>query len=187
MGNLQKEWSLALHPSHLALGDPAADRPYIILRDQVMKTAMLLERMKTFVVEQPRKLMFKLTPEGTKTLAGWIGKPILAAFYLKRRYSWVLPIAIIWLLGAIPVGDILGIALGAVLLLGWVIAKYRPHSALFVLDGVWMLVLAGTLIKDVFVDGRSKGWLALVALLIWVGIGGFRYFVQFRGTTIRKP
>jgi len=106
MGKTPKEWSLTLHPAHLALAESPDERPYVIVRGQVMKSATLIEGMRAFSINEPRKLTFKLSREATTTLAEWIGKPVLAACYLRRRYAWVLPVAILWILGSLPLpGD----------------------------------------------------------------------------------
>lgn len=196
LGKPPGSWTLTLHPAHLALAEAAEAHPYVILREQVMKTANLIEGMRAFVVEKPRKLTFKLTPEGTKALAEWIGIPLLAAHYLKRRYSWVLPVAAIWMMGSLPLGvetpggqavpfDPVGFGLGLTLVVAWIFAKWRPHPVLFLVDSVWFLVMGGHLVMSV-VNGRSKGWLVLVALLVWMAVNGFRHFIRFRKVTIAR-
>src|SRR5688500_11597058 len=97
-----KQWTLTLHPTHLSLNELPDPQPYIILRDQVLRTAILMEGTRTFVLQKPLKAMFKLAPEAAATLAEWIGKPVLAGIYLARRYAWVLPIAILWIFGSLP-------------------------------------------------------------------------------------
>jgi hypothetical protein len=89
------QWTLTIHPSHLALADAPGAQPYVILRNQFMKPVMLMEGLRTLIVEKPRKIIFKLTPVGASALAGWLGKPFLAAFYLKRRYSFIMPWALL--------------------------------------------------------------------------------------------
>ena len=197
MDKASGEWSLTLHPGHLALLEPSSERPYVILRDQVMKSATLAEGIKAFVVSKPRKLTFKLTPEAVAKLADWIGKPVLAGYYLRRRYGWVLPVAVIWMLGSLPLSgdrdagvdlisfDPVGFGLGLTLVAAWACAKWRPHSALFLVDSVWFLVMGGHLIMNV-VNGRSKGWLVLVAFLLWMVVTGFKHFLRFRGTNIAR-
>jgi len=154
-----------------------------------------MEGIRAFVVQQPRKVNFKLTPQGVAALAEWIGKPVLAAYYMRRRYSWVLPVAVIWVLGSLPLKgdpasgaaavpfDPVALALGLTLIVSWAFAKWRPHPLLFLIDSLWFLCLAGYLVGDV-IGGRSQGWLVLVALLVWMVITGLRHFTRFRGTTL---
>lgn len=195
MGKTPKEWTLTLHPAHLALADAPGSQPYVILREQLMKSATLIEGIRAFVVQQPRKVNFKLTPEGVAALAEWIGKPVLAAYYMRRRYGWVLPVAVIWVLGSLPLGgeppsgaaavpfDPVGLGLGLTLIVSWAFAKWRPHPLLFLIDSLWILCLAGYLVRDVIV-GRSRGWLVLVALLVWMTITGLKHYARFHGITL---
>ena len=188
-------WTLTLHPPHLALADAPGSQPYVILREEMMKSATLIEGMRVFALTKPRKATFKLAPEGVTALAEWIGQPVLAAYYLRRRYGWVLPVAIIWVIGSLPLGgdtasgvaavpfDPVGLGLGLTLIVSWAFAKWRPHPLLFLIDSLWFLCLAGYLVKDV-IGGRSKGWLVLVALLVWMTITGLKHFARFRGTGI---
>jgi hypothetical protein len=197
IGQKGKEWSLTLHPAHLALAESADERPYVILREQVMKSATLIEGMRAFAINEPRKLSFKLSPEAVTALAEWIGEPVLAAFYLKRRYGWVLPVAIIWILGSLPLPgnpdrnmasvplDLFGLALGLVLVVSWAFAKWRPHPALFLVDSLWFAAMGVQLVLNV-IGGRSKGWLVLVGLLLWLVVTGLRHFVRFRGTRLGR-
>src|SRR5690349_15778672 len=73
-------WFLTLYPSHLTLADAPAAQPYVILREQVMKTAVLHEGIRCFTVEQPRKIIFKLSATDAAKLAEWIGLPFLCRF-----------------------------------------------------------------------------------------------------------
>lgn len=193
MNNAKQKWTLALHPDHLALSEAPELQPYVILRDELMKSAMLIEGIRALVLQKPIKATFKLEPEGVSVLGDWIGKPIMARFYLKRRYGWVLPVALLWVFGSIPIPgdpaagrepspfDLIGLILGLTLVGAWAWAKWRPHPVLFLVDSLWFLVMAGHLALAV-VSGRSKGWLVLVALLAWMVISGLKHFIRFRGT-----
>ncbi|MGC3959702.1 MAG: hypothetical protein QM813_17780 [Verrucomicrobiota bacterium] len=191
------EWTLTLLPSHLALADAPGAQPYVILREHIMKTAILMESTRAFVVEQPRRVMFKLTPAGAATLAEWIGKPFLAGFYLKRRYSWVSLWAVLWVGGALitlvaPAQDgtrvpfdVVGFLLGLTLLGASAVARWRPHPVLFLVDSIWFFSVSLRLLGDIL-HGRSKGWLVLVALLVWTGVTGFRHFMRFRNIKVPR-
>lgn len=191
LGKPPGQWNLTLHPSHLALAESPGAQPYILLRDAMMKSAVLMIGMRTFAITEPQKLTFKLSAEATDALAGWIGNGFIAAHYLKQRYAFVLPIAVIWILGSLPLGsspdelpfDPVGFCLGSILIVMWAFAKWRPHPALFLVDSFWFLALASSLVWDV-VNGRSKGWLILVVLLLWMVVTGVKHFRRFRGTKI---
>jgi hypothetical protein len=194
IGKTQKEWALTLHPTHLALAESPDERPYVILREQLMKTATLVEGMRTFAVEQPRKILFKLDPAGAVMLADWMGKPFLATFYLKRRYMFVLPWAFLGVLGSLvslvprPNGistpfDLTTFVMSLALITAWAFAKYRPHPILFLVDSAWFTWVAVNLTIRVM-HGQSKGWLLLVALLAWAAVNGLKHFIRFQGTRI---
>lgn len=190
------QWTLTLHPAHLALADAPGAQPYVILRDQLMKSVTLMEGMRALGVERPSKLIFRLTPEGVKVLADWIGKPFLASFYLKRRYTWITFCAIIWLFGSLapflapdpnsPARsiDVVGLIFGLSLLVASAFARWRPHPVLFLADAVWFACLAVNQTMNILSQGRSNFWFLLVALMIWVSSTGVRHFIRFRGTKI---
>jgi hypothetical protein len=196
LGKKDRRWRLELRPSDLALFEGDDPQPYVILREQFHKDgAMFSEGMRVLSLKKPKKVTFKLTPETTTAMADWIGKPMLARLYLKRRYAWVLPVAIIWAIGSLPIAgnpeagvqaqpfDPMGLGLGLALVIAWAFAKWRPHCNLFLVDSIWFLWLAGYLIYDV-VHGRSKLWLILVALLLWMVVTGLKQFARFRGTPL---
>jgi hypothetical protein len=59
------------------------------------------------------------------------------------------------------------------------------QSSLFLVDSLWFLGLAGYLVME-FVNGRSKGWLMLVILSLWMVETGLKYPARFRGTSIAR-
>jgi hypothetical protein len=189
------QWTLTLHPSHLALADAPGAQPYVILREQLMKSVVLMEGTRAFVVEQPRKVMFKLTPAGVAAVADWIGKPFLASFYLRRRYAWVSLWACLWVGGSLitlvappqdgtaPQFQLTGFLLGLTLLVASAFARWRPHPVLFLVDSIWFCSVAVQLSFSV-AHGRSKGWLLMVALMAWVAATGFKHCLRFWGTKL---
>jgi hypothetical protein len=194
-GKSTGQWSLTIHPSHLSLADAPGAQPYVILREQFKKEVSFMEGMRALVVKQPRKIIFKLTPEAADALANWLGKPFLAAFYLKRRFSWLFPWALIWAVGSLivliptPEGrppipfDVASFLLGVALMVSCAFAKWRPHPILFLVDSLWFASVTVNLSVDV-VYGRSAGWLVLVALTLWMSVTGMKHFFRFRGVKI---
>lgn len=187
---------MTLYPAHFTL-EPAnyETPPFLVVREEIMKSANLVEGIRALALSKPIKATFKLTPEALATLVNWVGKAVLARNYLRRRYAWVMPLAVIWILGSMPTAgdaaagikptnlDPVGLGLGVVLIGAWACSKWRPHPALFLVDSVWFLVMAGRLGMDV-VEGRSKSWLILVTLLVWMAITGLKHFLRFRGTRL---
>lgn len=194
-GKSTGQWSLTFHPSHLSLADAPGAQPYAILREQFKKEVNFMEGMRALAVKQPRKLIFKLTPEATDALANWLGKPFLAAFYLKRRYAWVFPWALVWVGGSLillmptPEGrtpvpfNVTSFLLGVTLLVACGLAKWRPHPILFLVDSLWFASVAINLSISILY-GRSAGWLVLVALMVWMTMTGIKHYRRFRGVKI---
>jgi hypothetical protein len=195
LGKKNARWRLELRPGDLALFEGDDPQPFVLLRERLLKDVMFAEGMRALALNKPRKLTFKLTPEAARAVADWIGKPTLATFHLKRRYGWVLPVAIIWVIGALPMSghpeagiepkplDAVGLGLGLVLVVAWAFARWRPHPVLFLVDSIWFLWLAGYLIHDV-ANGRSKAWLVLVAMMLWMVVTGLKHFARFRGIRV---
>ncbi len=197
VGKEAGQWSLTLHADHLELKRASEAQPIGILRDELMRSAVLIEGMKVFAVNKPLKVNFALTADATTTIAEWIGLPFLAASYLRRRYGWVLPVAVIWMVGALPISgdpasgfkpvafDPIGFALGATLVLSWVFAKWRPNAVLFLVDSIWFAIMSGHLVMSV-VNGWSKTWLLLLIPLLWMAVTGVKHYYRFRGIEIDR-
>jgi hypothetical protein len=195
MGKKDARWRLEIRPGDLAFFEADDPHPFLILHDKFYREAVLVENMKLLTLKTGKKATFKLTPEATAAIAQWLGKSMLASFYLRRRYAWIIPVAAIWIIGSLPIAgnpqagidakplDLIGLCMGFALVIAWAIAKWRPHPILFLVDSFWFLCLAGYLINDV-VHGRSKYWLLLVALSLWLVLTGLKYFARFRTTRL---
>lgn len=198
LSDTKKQWILAVHSSHLALSDAATSQPYILLRESFPKDINFMEGMRLLGVTKPLKVTLKLTPEAAVAVTAWFGAGFLAASYLKRRYGFVLPWALIWMIGALPwpgsggPGLVdkpfhpLDFFLGATLVVAWALAKWRPHPGLFLIDFLWFGWLTVSLTLSLF-EGRSKLWLLMVLLLGWMSVSGLKHFMRFRGTVIPRP
>jgi len=196
VGKPDQRWRVVIRPGDLALYEGDDPQPFIILREQMQNDVILIEGMHVLTLRKPKKVSLKLSPPASQAIADWIGAPALAGHYLKRRYSWVLPVAIIWILGSLPLPgdpesgveavplDGIGIALGMALLISWAFSKWRPHPILFLVDSIWFLCLAGYLTYDVW-NGRSKLWMILVGLLLWMVLTGFQHYTRFKGTVLK--
>jgi hypothetical protein len=198
LSDAKKKWHLAIHDGHLALRDSLAAQPYILLREGFPKEFNFLERLRALSVTKPLKVTLKLTPEATAAVTQWFGDAFLATTYLKRRYGFVLPWAILWMIGSLswsrnvaagiepkpfhPVDFLLG----ATLVGAWAMAKWRPHPGLFLVDFLWFGYLTVQLTLSVFA-GRNKWWFIMVVLLGWMAVTGLQHFLRFRGTKIPRP
>lgn len=191
-------WSLTILPTHLALADAPGARPYVILREQMMKSVIFMEGLRSLALKEPRKVSLKMTSEAAKALAEWIGSPFLALFYLNRRYRMLWPWALIWIFGSLlpwprpgrgpeVLFDPVALSLGLVLFGLWGFARWRPHPILFLVDTVWFLCAAAMLISHVLQYHWSKAWFLIVALMILGAVTGVMHFVRFRKTKIPAP
>jgi hypothetical protein len=192
------EWSLALYPAHLALAQSPNAQPFVIVREQMMKTAVLVDMPPMLTLTKPFKASFALSPDAWNKLAEWIGKPLLAQHALKRRYSWILPAAFLWMFSSLPLPanaaaglaaipfDPVALTLGVLLAGGWAFAKWCPHPVLFLVDSLWFFAMGAHLIPKVLYEGRSKGWLALLPVVLWLGFTGIRNFQRYRGLEISR-
>lgn len=190
------QWSLTIYPSHLALADAPGAQPYVILREQMMKSAIFLEGIRVLNLKEIRNANLKLTPAATKALADWIGTSFLASFYMNRRYKMLLPWGLIWTLASLlPLAppprsgmalhfDLIALFLGVVLLGAWAVAKWKPHPILFLVDAMWFACVAVRLTLQIFEFNRSRAWLIVVALMVIASVTGFKHFIRFRNATI---
>lgn len=190
----KKPWTLTLHPEHLALSDTPGGQPYIILRQNFLQSVSLAAGTQILSLRTPIKTTFKLSKEGGAALADWIGKPTLASYLLKQRNSYLFPLAILILVGSLPLPggtgaaalpfNPLGLGLGIGLGISWAFAKWRPHPVLFLVDSIWLTVYSAQLVLRV-VNGGGKFALIFLPLLFWMILKGLSHFSQFRHTRLR--
>ena len=69
MNKAKQKWTLALHPEHLALAEASDTQPYVILREEMMKSATLVEGMRSLALSKPIKATFKLASRRSGRLA----------------------------------------------------------------------------------------------------------------------
>lgn len=185
-------WTLRLFPQGLRLTPEREGEPPIhILRSELATHVDLVNfglTRRTMAARRPKKRLFKLDPAGWAQLTAWIGRDARLRIALRQRLGYGVPIGIMVLISSLPVpgnaeAGIAGVAfnplfavLGVVLIAGAILARRRPHPALFLVDSSWFAVLAGTLVWRV-IHGGSPLWLILAViqlLLVWSGVSLFR-------------
>jgi hypothetical protein len=190
----QRQWTMELHSSHLALRPMDEEQPYVFLRADLFKKVDFMPRARLLMVKEPFKLGFKLSAEAMSAFTTWVGTPgqEQLAIVLKRRYALSLPVAALFIITSLPMaGDPgagvqalqfkpLNFLLGFSLAVMWLFSKIKPHPVLFLLDAVWMFTLAGYLAVQVL-QGRSLWWSVFMIALVWLAIGGLTRFRQFGG------
>ena len=185
-------WTLRLFAQGLRLTPQSEGEPAIHLLRSELATHVDLVKFgvtrRTLVVKKPRKRHFKLDPEAWARLTAWIGRDARLRIALRQRLGYGVPIGILVLISSLPVpgnaeAGIEGVAfnpvfaiLGVALIAGAILARRRPHPALFLVDSAWFAAVAGTLVWRV-IHGSSPLWLILVVmqlLLVWSGVSLFR-------------
>jgi hypothetical protein len=193
----KKKWFLGLHPAHLTLHESPEAQPYVLVRQSFPKEFNYVPTLRALVVNRPVKTSLKLTTEAGEAFTAWIGKGTLAAMFLKRRYGFILPLALIWMITSLPLPgnpgtglaakpfDGIAFALGGFLMGAWAWARWRPHPALFLVDAIWFGCLAARMAVQVQA-GATRFLYIFVALGIWMMITGGQHFWQFRGVKIPR-
>ncbi len=134
-----------------------------------------------FFLHVPKPRLFTLGPEDAKRLQDWLGPETTAEarHQLRRKVGFNLPIGVFYL--ATAFSNLWWWVIGAVLVLTGLLFKYRPHVNLFLLDGLfWMLVL----IYQGLALVRDPGWFTggVVVLNAALLVQSIRLFLRFRTT-----
>ena len=168
-----KKWTLLLYRDVIEL-EPKDGRPYVIYRDEVPERVQkfdsgLFMRNAIMVTLGKKNIVFQLSPDAFSAVNAWIGPPtdedLKAA--LKRRLKWVTPIGLLFVLGALPVGEMdwepVSLTLGLGLILTARLAKLWPHRNFFLIDALWFGCLAA---NTVWLLTQEWGWLRLFLLAV---------------------
>ncbi len=187
-GASKKVWSLSLYPDHFRLESPGGephevDRAELPERVQTFDRSLFLQRV--LVVKLGKKQgIFKLSEEAFTAFSAWIGPPTRAdlKLCLKRRLSWITPIGYLFVLTALPIGDLpwnpINFALGLALILTGTLAKVRPHRVYFALDSLWFSFLAA---NTLWMQVQQWSWWRLVVILVQLALvrSGWRDYRRF--------
>ena len=141
-------------------------------------------------IKLDKQHLLSFQPTDYKTLKEWIGLP--GEDDLKEAVGsnslWPVPVAGMFLFGGLfDFGDMI---LGVALLVGWAVAKIRPHRWLLLLRGTFFLVLASLNILRIIHnlrDGESLPIFSSVILLFCINctVWEFRQFPMYR--KLRDP
>ena len=141
---------------------------------------------------QKEKVVIGLERSQFALLKEWLGPPTIRGLKvaLKKRLNWCLPIGILFVLTSIPlpadpeVGleavpfDAVSAFLGASLIAITILARIWFRRILFLLDGVWLSLLALDATVGIF-RGDSLWWAISVIALILGAKGGFSEYQRF--------
>jgi hypothetical protein len=182
-----KKWTLSLFRDYLKL-EPRDGKAYEIDRadvpERVQKIESWLLRRGLIVTLGKKKVMFQLPSDAFAAVSAWIGPPTVEDLKvgLKRRLSWVVPIGILFVLSALPLGDLdwepVSLALGLGLILTARLAKLWPHRNFFLIDSLWFASLAA---NSVWLLSQEWTWLRVGLLVLQLACvrSGWREYRRF--------
>lgn len=182
-----KKWTLALFRNFIEL-ESKEGRVFEIDRADVPERVQKVEggflRRVLMVTLDKKKVMFQLSPDAYSVVSAWIGPPtdVDLKIALKRRLGYVTPIGILFVLSALPIGDLdwnpVSLALGLGLILTARFARLWPHRNFFLIDSLWFAALAA---NSVWLLTIEWGWFRCALLLLQLACvrGGWREYCRF--------
>ena len=191
-------WKVTLEADALTLAavDGPPSESIQILRADAEEKIVLHESLFFFrhlvITIQKEKGVIELERSQVALLKEWLGPPTIRGLKvaLKKRLNWCLPIGILFVLTSIPlpadpeVGleavpfDAVSAFLGASLIAITILARIWFRRILFLLDGVWLSLLALDATVGIF-RGDSLWWAISVIALILGAKGGFSEYQRF--------
>lgn len=191
-------WRLTLEESRISLLAEEGGEPIVIERSEFSEKLELREHglgAPLLLVRIPKATVFQPDLEQMDVLREWLGpltfEDLTAA--LRRRFKWTIPIAIMFIITAMPMAadpeanleaipfDTVSAFLGVALLALAAYSKACPHSRLFLFDCCWFLVMALDSAVGV-IRGKSGTWQwAFVAILVLVARTSFNEYRRFAG------
>ena len=192
------KWRLSIFRDRLSFNALRGDNFFEIFRseavDRVRTTRFLFIPPFVTIKRGKKKLTFKLTAEAYRVINQWFGYATLLKTTLKQRFSWCLPIGILYLLGSMPLPsdpeggyaatpiDAFGATLGTILILLSILMKIKPHPVLFLADSAWFGLLAGYTVWQIM-NGASMYWLIAVALQLLLMVSGMGHYGNITNIT----
>ena len=188
-------WRVSLDADALTLADVEGDESIQILRADAEEKIVLHEWLFVILLVitiQKEKVVFRLEPSQVALLKEWLGPPTIRGLKvaLKQRLNWCLPIGILIIFSSLPfpadpeVGleavpfDAVSAFLGVSLIAITILARIWFRRILFLLDGVWLSLLALDATVGIF-RGDSLWWAISVIALILGAKGGFSEYQRF--------
>jgi hypothetical protein len=192
-------WYLTLLEGRLRLDRDDESETHEIERSEYgrrLDVRKLMGSTQALVVRIPKARAFKLEHEAFEAIERWL-RPFTradVAAVLKTRLRWILPIAVLYMVGSLPMPgipeegiapipfDVVGFALGAGLIALAILARVAPHRNIFLFDAIWFLLLAADTVWTVVGEGSSPWWLLLAAFLVWVATTPLALYKRFAST-----
>jgi hypothetical protein len=184
-------WRLELAPEGLR-GEREDGASFEIPRSELLRRVNVFDSplaRRVLAVRDP-KFILQLEPSSYRELEAWLGKDLLLRMELRKRLAWVVPIGIILILGSLPLPadpaagiegaplQLLGLVLGAILVVQGLLSRLRPDRIYLLLDSGWFTVLAVDTVLDV-AFGASPFWTPVIALQAFLAAVTFRAWRRF--------
>jgi hypothetical protein len=198
--NAKKDrWRLTLLEGRLRLEREDGSEVHEVERSQYGSGLDLRKMMgstQALVVRIPKAKAFRLEDLTNDAIERWL-RPFTradVAKILKTRLRWTLPIAILYIIGSLPLPgdpakgidpipfDLVGCILGLGLILLGILARVAPHRNLLLLDAIWFLLLAADTAWSVFAQGSSPWWLLFAAFCVWIASTPLALYRRFDST-----
>ena len=190
-------WKVTLEADALTLAavdGPPSESIQILRADAEEKIALqewLFFRHLVITIQKER-VDVELERSQVALLKEWLGPPTIRGLKvaLKKRLNWCLPIGILLVFSSLPLPgdpeagleavpfDAVSAFLGASLIAITILTRIWFRRILFLLDGVWLSLLALNVTVGIF-RGDSLWWAIWVIALILVAKGGFSEYQRF--------
>lgn len=189
-------WTLQLSADRMTFASADRRESHFVLRSDVPEAINIASALGSHYLHAkvPKAISFRVTQEVVDHFLRWRG-PLTDAdlrVALKRRMSWSMPIAALWVFSALPIQgdpeagieavplDPIGVGLGASLFVLALVSRLRPHPNLFLFDAAWLAALAADVCVDVARRGDSKLWLLLLPIIYWSARDAYQHYARFR-------
>ncbi len=190
-------WKVTLEADALTLAavdGPPSESIQILRADAEEKIELhewLFVRMLVITIQKER-VDVELERSQFALLKEWLGPPTIRGLKvaLKKRLKWCLPVGIMFVFTSIPLPanpeagleavpfDAVSAFLGASLIAITILTRIWFRRILFLLDGVWLSLLALDVTVGIF-RGDSLWWAISVIALILGAKGGFSEYQRF--------
>ena len=192
----KQQWRLLLFADLLRFDSSSEQPPIEIERSEAPEKTTIHDSLfmkRCLEVKADKKRVFQFGPVDFATLMDWIGPPTQRDLVvaLKRRFAWVLPVGILFVLISLPLSgdpdagieplafDPISCGLGIGLIAIGVLSRFIAHRVFFLVDSLWFLILAGNITYNI-VFGSNWLWMIMVVLQLSLVASGVEQYRRFQ-------
>jgi hypothetical protein len=184
-GRSTKSWTISLGERLTATCVDGGN--FSLRREEVVKNLVILDGLifrRTLSFKKPVKKILQMDSQSYIAFENWLGFKTVLTMFLKQRFSWIIAIGVLFIIGSLPMpGDAqtgikaipfnpLNCGMGFSLLLIGFFSKRFPDRMYFLVDSGWFFLLAITTLIDAFRKGSSIFWLIFVMLQLSLVVSG---------------